>query len=98
MERSMAEAHGMRPLMRFVTFAVAGVPTMIASLWPIESSLTRDLIIAAFRAARSGDNITIADSLAVAMRQHLDGPAPRPLLHPRFWAALTVLEIGRAHV
>lgn len=76
------------------SFAVAGVPTMIASLWPIESSLTRDLIIAAFRAARSGDNITIADSLAVAMRKHLDGPAPRPLLHPRFWAALTVLGDG----
>jgi hypothetical protein len=67
---------------------------MIASLWPIESSLTRDLIIAAFRAARSGDNVTIADSLAIAMRKHLDGPAPRPLLHPRFWAALTVLGDG----
>jgi CHAT domain-containing protein len=76
------------------SFAVAGVPTMIASLWPIESSLTRDLIIAAFRAARSGDNVTIADSLAIAMRKHLDSAAARPLLHPRFWAALTVLGDG----
>lgn len=76
------------------SFAVAGVPTMIASLWPIESSLTRDLIIATFRAARSGDNIAIADSLAVAMRKHLDGPTARQLLHPRFWAALVVLGDG----
>ena len=76
------------------SFAVAGVPTMIASLWPIETSLTRDLVIATFRAARSGDNVTIADSLAVAMRKHLDGPTARPLLHPRFWAALVVLGDG----
>src|SRR5262249_51903420 len=32
--------------------------------------------------------------LAVAVRKHLDGPTPRPLLHPRFWAALTVLGDG----
>jgi hypothetical protein len=76
------------------SFAVAAVPTMIASLWPIESSLTRDLIIAAFRAARSGDNVTIADALAIAVRKHLDSAAARPLLHPRFWAALTVLGDG----
>lgn len=76
------------------SFAVAGVPTMIASLWPIESSLARDLVIGAFRAARSDDNITIADALAVAMRKHLDSAAARPLLHPRFWAALTVLGDG----
>ncbi len=76
------------------SFTVAGVPTMIAALWPIESSLTRDLIVAAFRAARSGDNVAIADSLAVAMRKHLEGPTARPLLHPRFWAALAVLGDG----
>lgn len=75
------------------SFAIAGVPSMIASLWPIESSLTRDLIIATFKAARGG-NVAIADALAIAVRQHLDGPAPRPLMHPRFWAALVVLGDG----
>jgi CHAT domain-containing protein len=75
------------------SFAIAGVPSMIASLWPIESSLTRDLIIATFQAARGG-NVAIADALASAVRKHLDGPAPRPLLHPRFWAALIVLGDG----
>jgi CHAT domain-containing protein len=76
------------------SFLIAGVPTMIAALWPIESSVTRDLIIAAFREARGPESTPIADALAVAVRKHLDGPTPRPLLHPRFWAALTVLGDG----
>ena len=66
---------------------------MIAALWPIESTLTRDLIIDVFRTARVG-HAAIADALATAVRRHLDGPAPRPLLHPRFWAALVVLGDG----
>ena len=76
------------------SFLIAGVPTMIASLWPIESSVTRDLIVATFREARGPDHMPIAEALAIAVRKHLDGPTPRPLLHPRFWAALTVLGDG----
>jgi hypothetical protein len=75
------------------SFAIAGVPSMIASLWPIESALTRDLIVATFQSARGGE-VAIADALALAVRKHLDGPAPRPLLHPRFWAALVVVGDG----
>jgi CHAT domain-containing protein len=76
------------------SFAIAGVPAMIASQWPIESSLTRDLIAATFRAARGPQSMAIADALAVAVRRHLEEPAPRPLMHPRFWAALVVLGDG----
>lgn len=76
------------------SFAIAGVPSMIASLWPIESSLTRDLITATFVAALGRDDMAIADALAAAVRKHLDGPSPRPLLHPRFWAALVVVGDG----
>jgi CHAT domain-containing protein len=75
------------------SFAEAGVPTMIAALWPIESTLTRDLIVATFQAARGGD-VAIADALALAVRRHLDGQAARPLMHPRFWSALVVLGNG----
>lgn len=75
-------------------FAIAGVPTMIAALWPVESSLTRDLIVATFRAARGGAALPVADALADAVRRHLDGPSPRPLLHPRFWAPLVVVGDG----
>ncbi len=75
-------------------FTIAGVPSTIAALWPIESSLTRDLIVATFQAARGDSAMPIADALATAMRQHLDGPSPRPLMHPRFWSALIVLGDG----
>src|SRR5262249_28897767 len=43
--------------------------------------------------ARDG-NVAIADAMATAVRRHLDGPTPRPLLHPRFWAALVVVGDG----
>ena len=75
------------------SFAIAGVPSMIAALWPVESTLARNLIIDTFGTARGG-NVAIADAMAMAVRRHLDGPTPRPLLHPRFWAALVVLGDG----
>ncbi len=75
------------------SFAIAGVPSMIAALWPVESALARNLIIDTFRTARGG-NAALADAMAMAVRRHLDGPTPRPLLHPRFWAALVVLGDG----
>jgi hypothetical protein len=75
------------------SFAIAGVPSMIAALWPVESAMARSLIIDTFRTARGG-NVAIADAMAMAIRRHLDGPTPRPLLHPRFWAALVVLGDG----
>ncbi len=75
------------------SFAIAGVPSVIAALWPIESALARDLIIETFHTARAG-NVAIADAMAMAVRRHLDGSTPRPLLHPRFWASLVMLGDG----
>jgi acetyl-CoA acyltransferase len=37
MERSVAEAHGMRPLLRFVSFAVAGVPPELMGIGPVKA-------------------------------------------------------------
>ncbi len=37
MERSVAEAHGMRPLLRFVAFAVAGVPPELMGIGPVKA-------------------------------------------------------------
>ena len=31
---------------------------------------------------------------AIVQRRHIDGSSARPLLHPRFWAALIVLGDG----
>jgi hypothetical protein len=76
-----------------LAFAIAGVPTTIAALWPIESAVTRDVVGATFRLARE-ERLPIADALAAALRRHLDGSTARPLLHPRFWAALVLLGDG----
>ena len=46
------------------SFAIAGVPSMIAALWPVESTLARNLIIDTFRTARGG-NTTVADAMAM---------------------------------
>ncbi|MFO1079286.1 MAG: CHAT domain-containing protein [Reyranellaceae bacterium] len=74
-------------------FALAGVPTALAALWPVDSVLARDLVVGTVRAARR-DGLALADALAQAVRRHLDGPAARPFAHPRFWAALVVLGDG----
>jgi hypothetical protein len=44
------------------SFAIAGVPSMIAALWPIESALTRDLIVDVFRTARGSGGVALATS------------------------------------
>jgi hypothetical protein len=84
-------------------FAIAGVPSVVASLWPIDSAIARDLIVEFFKVARSSQNPPIADALAKAVRKHLEGSIPRPLLHPRFWASLVVVgdgavELGRDRI
>jgi hypothetical protein len=76
-----------------LAFAIAGVPTTLAALWPVESSVARDVVVATFGFARE-QRLAIADALAAAQRRHLDGPAPRPFKHPRFWAALVLLGDG----
>lgn len=76
------------------SFTIAGVPSIVAALWPIESALARDTMVATFRFARAAEDAGIAEALAAAQRQHLAGPTPRPLLHPRFWASLVVLGDG----
>ncbi len=68
---------------------------MIASLWPVESTLTRrshHRLHSARPAVATPLRLPIP--LALAVRKHLDGPTAGPLLHPRFWAALAVLGDG----
>ena len=75
------------------SFAIAGVPAMVASLWPVDSLTAKELIAGLFEAALGADKAAVADALARSVRRHLDN-AERPLLHPRFWAALVVVGDG----
>src|SRR5262249_55170903 len=74
-------------------FTVAGAPTLLASLWPIDSSTARDLIISFFQDWRSGQSGGAATSLAAATRPFLE-KADAPHNHPRFWSSFVVVGYG----
>lgn len=75
-----------------VAFTVAGTPTVLASLWPVDSTTTKDLMVSFFRAWR-GSNIGAAEALARSIRQNLQ-KADIAHQHPRFWAPFIVFGYG----
>jgi CHAT domain-containing protein len=74
-----------------MAFTVAGAPTLVASLWPVESTIARDIVTRFFSEWHAGSGA--ADSLARATRSFLDGAAA-PYQHPRFWAPFVVMGNG----
>jgi CHAT domain-containing protein len=73
-------------------FTVAGAPTLLASLWPVESATARKLTIGFFTQWRSPQT-GAADALARATRAFLDTADPAHQ-HPRFWAPFVVAGNG----
>ena len=74
-------------------FAVAGAPTMVATLWPVDSPTARDLITGFFDNWQKRTSKSASRSLAEATRAYLD-KADRAHQHPRFWAPFVVLGYG----
>jgi CHAT domain-containing protein len=83
---------GIRDLHAAFTFA--GGPTLLASLWPVESKTARDLVISFFEDWRLGKS-SAASSLARATRRHL-AKADTAHQHPRFWASFVIVGDGGA--
>ncbi len=78
-------------------FAVSGVPTTIASLWPVESATSQRLMIAFYTHLREGPH-TVAAVLRQAMTDVLH-KAPSPAYrHPRFWAPFIALGDGGTRI
>jgi CHAT domain-containing protein len=74
--------------------SVAGVPAVVASLWPVESATTRRLMTAFYAQLRGDGAGTISDALAAAVRQTIiEAPSPA-FRHPRFWAPFILLGDG----
>lgn len=74
-------------------FAVAGVPTTIASLWPVESGTSERLMVRFYTHLKPGA-ASVADALRQAMIDTLHN-APSPAFrHPRFWAPFIALGDG----
>jgi CHAT domain-containing protein len=76
-----------------MAFTVAGAPTLLASLWPIESATARDIISRFFAEWQRGGEGGAADALARATRNYL-AAAATPYQHPRFWAPFVVMGNG----
>lgn len=69
-------------------FAAAGVPLIVASLWPVDSEATQKLMVA-FHKLRRGQHIPTPAALREAQLALLRGPQ-KEFQHPYYWAAFAV--------
>ena len=72
-------------------FIAAGVPLVVATLWPVDSTSTAQLMTT-FHRSRGRDRRSTSQALQQAQLSLLNGDDPR-YHHPYYWAAFTV--IGR---
>ena len=74
-------------------FAIAGVPSTLATLWPVDSRTSQEIVSDTFaRLAREG--VGPAGALAEAQRNFLDTNPSRAKFHPRFWAPFVIMGDG----
>jgi CHAT domain-containing protein/Flp pilus assembly protein TadD len=78
------DGEGMSSLAR--VFIGAGVPLVVASLWPVDSAATRKLMVSFHHERRQGSS---AEGLAKAQREMLHGAETR-FRNPFYWAAFTL--------
>lgn len=70
-------------------FIAAGVPLVVASLWPVDSNSTAELMIN-FHRLRTRGGLTTADALRKAQLDMLHGPDQR-LHRPYYWAPFALI-------
>lgn len=70
-------------------FIAAGVPVVVASLWPVESQSTSTLMVS-FHRHRKGDGLSTANALRQAQLDVLNNPDVR-FHHPYYWASFAVI-------
>lgn len=78
---------GMSSLAR--PFIADGVPLVVASLWPVDSDATSELMIS-FHGHRRRESLSTAEALRSAQLDMLRGPDER-LRHPYYWASFTLI-------
>lgn len=69
------------------SFLVAGVPVVVASLWPVDSDATSQLMIA-FHRFRKAEHKPTAEALMLAQREIMSREFYR---HPYYWAGFTAI-------
>lgn len=74
-------------------FSAAGSPTLLASLWTVETNAAHDLMLAFFAAWNEQRHKSASAALAAAIERYL-ATADRAHHHPRFWAPFVVFGHG----
>lgn len=77
-------------------FAVAGAPSVLGTMWPVESETGKRVVAATFEGLAGAKDIGSAQALAEAQRAFLAAPPAPAYAHPRFWAPFIVLGDGAA--
>jgi CHAT domain-containing protein len=75
-------------------FAVAGVPSTLATLWAVDSETSKQVVASIFGRLGASGQTGAAEALAQAQRAFLAAPPGRAYLHPRFWAPFVLLGDG----
>jgi CHAT domain-containing protein len=70
-------------------FLAAGVPLVVASLWPVESDSTAELMVQ-FHKHRKVDHRTTVEALRLAQRDMLKNNTTE-YRHPYYWASFVVI-------
>lgn len=73
-------------------FAIAGAPSTLGTLWPVDTQASQRVTADVFRRVAAGEGP--AQALAAAQRAFLAAPPDRARLHPRFWAPFIILGEG----
>jgi len=70
-------------------FIASGVPLVVASLWPVDSEATSELMVA-FHRHRKQDGLTTAEALRRAQLEMSNGSSQQ-YRHPSYWASFIVI-------
>ncbi len=75
------------------SFMYAGVPTILASLWSVETNSAQELSTRFFRGFSGEAQLTASEALATAKRSFIAESA-REFSHPRFWSSIILNGVG----
>ena len=76
------------------SFALAGVPSTLATLWAVETEATRRLITNLFAHYYSNTSGAPAEALRQSTIDFLSSPPQPAMAHPRFWGAFVIYGDG----
>jgi CHAT domain-containing protein len=75
-------------------FSVAGVPTVVASLWPVESGTTQRIMTSFYNNLKQDNSASADTALANAIKQTILNAPSTAYAHPRFWAPFLIYGDG----